>query len=85
MARRSHMLAKNPLRALWTVAAFMVMSAIATTVAAHPGHGITPNGDSAAHYLLEPMHGLGAVLILVVVAATLAIVRCRTIARRSQV
>ena len=63
-----------------------IVSAVGTAVAvlatstasAHPGHGVTPDGDSAAHYLLEPLHGGGlAVVGLLVVVACIAIVRSR--------
>lgn len=70
-------------RALLVIVLGAVIVATSSTVSAHPGHGITPDGDSPAHYLLEPMHGLGAVLSLVAIAATSAIVRGRALARRS--
>ena len=37
---------------------------------AHPGHGVGDGGYSLLHYLSEPMHGLGAVLGIAVVAFT---------------
>ncbi len=46
-----------------------------STALAHPGHGVTPDGDSAAHYLLEPVHGLGLVVGLFGVIACLWLVR----------
>ncbi|HBJ35684.1 MAG TPA: hypothetical protein DDZ51_13250 [Planctomycetaceae bacterium] len=36
---------------------------------AHPGHGITHGGDTPAHYLLEPSHGIS---VWIVIAAALA-------------
>ncbi len=33
-------------------------------VLAHPGHGIT-EGDSAVHYLLEPVHAAPVILLLI--------------------
>jgi hypothetical protein len=48
-----------------------------TTASAHPGHGVTPDGDSAAHYLLEPVHGLGLVVAALVAITSVAIVRSR--------
>jgi len=50
--------------------AFMFVVA-ATQVQAHPGHGITGEGDSAAHYFVEPTHGLGIALGIVASAAIL--------------
>jgi hypothetical protein len=35
-------------------------------VSAHPGHGLTGEGDSVAHYALEPTHGWGLVAALVI-------------------
>ncbi len=35
----------------------------ASPVLAHPGHGVT-EGDSAAHYLFEPLHAAPVVLVL---------------------
>lgn len=39
---------------------------------AHPGHGVT-EGNSAVHYLLEPLH-IGSVVILLAAGITAAVV-----------
>ncbi len=36
---------------------------------AHPGHGTTA-GDTAVHYLLEPLHGLPLLFLMGVVAVS---------------
>lgn len=33
---------------------------------AHPGHGLTGEGESVAHYALEPTHGWGLAAMLAV-------------------
>jgi len=38
---------------------------------AHPGHGVT-EGDSAVHYLVEPLH-IGPVLLLLAAGLTTAL------------
>lgn len=53
-----------------------VVAALATsTASAHPGHGITPDGDSAVHYLIEPLHGLGWVVGFLVAIACIGLLR----------
>jgi hypothetical protein len=49
---------------------------------AHPGHGVT-QGDSAVHYLIEPLH-IGPVLLLIAagIATALWFQRLRLQARR---
>lgn len=70
----------NGARLLSTLAA--ASSALAASSAvAHPGHGVTPDGDSAAHYLLEPLHGLSLVLGLLVVIVCVRLVWLRQKAR----
>ena len=56
-------------------AAFAVLAT--STASAHPGHGVTPDGDSAVHYLLEPLHGLGLVVAVLVAIACVGLVRLR--------
>jgi hypothetical protein len=41
---------------------------------AHPGHGTT-EGDTAAHYLLEPVHGLPLLLLAGAVAVSWTVFR----------
>lgn len=41
----------------------------ASFVCAHPGHGVTPEGDSLAHYIIEPTHGFSLAVMLVVAVA----------------
>ena len=53
------------------VASVMTIS-IGSTASAHPGHGVTPAADSAAHYLFEPAHGLAAVVLLLLAIVTTA-------------
>ena len=38
---------------------------------AHPGHGVT-EGDSAVHYLVEPLH-IGPVIVLIAAGITTAL------------
>jgi hypothetical protein len=52
-----------------------VAALAASTASAHPGHGVTPDGDSAAHYVLEPLHGLGWVVGFLVVIGCIGLVR----------
>lgn len=68
-------------------AAILVIAALLGTssASAHPGHGVTPEGDSVAHYLLEPVHGLGLVLVFAAaVAAVVMVIRARGRADQSQ-
>lgn len=59
--------------------------AFAPQAIAHPGHGVTPDGDSVAHYLLEPVHGLGLLLVFAAaVAAVVMVIRTRRRAGDSQ-
>ena len=44
---------------------------IASPVLAHPGHGVT-EGDSAGHYLVEPLH-IGPVILLIVAGIAMAL------------
>ncbi|OAI55651.1 hypothetical protein AYO47_02390 [Planctomyces sp. SCGC AG-212-M04] len=44
---------------------------ITSPVLAHPGHGVT-EGDSAVHYLAEPLH-IGPVILLVVAGIATAL------------
>ncbi len=50
---------------------------VTSTASAHPGHGVTPDGDSAAHYLLEPVHGLGLVIAVLVAITCVGLFRLR--------
>jgi len=61
----------------------MAISIVVQGVAsAHPGHGITPDGDTPAHYILEPSHGIStAVILFVTLAATIIIRHCVTTSR----
>jgi len=43
----------------------------ASPALAHPGHGVT-EGDSAVHYLLEPLH-VGPVLLVIAAGVTTAL------------
>ena len=54
--------------AVGCVAAWLVLGN--GLASAHPGHGLTGDGDSVAHYALEPTHGWGlaAALIVAIVA-----------------
>lgn len=75
---------------LWIATRFATALVIATLLGtsqatAHPGHGVTPDGDSVAHYLLEPVHGLGLVLVFAAaVAAVVMVIRARRRAGQSQ-
>lgn len=52
---------------------------LASTASAHPGHGLTGEGDSAVHYLIEPAHawGLGILFAASLVVAGVRIARSR--------
>ncbi len=43
---------------------------VASTAAAHPGHGEVAQGSSLAHHLTEPIHVLGTILLIATVLAT---------------
>lgn len=53
---------------------------------AHPGHGLTGDGDSVAHYALEPIHGWGlvAALVIAIVAVVYLVRRQSTTADASR-
>lgn len=71
--------------ASFTIALAIAIMAFASQASAHPGHGVTPEGDSVAHYLLEPVHGLGLVLVFAAaVAAVVMVIRARRRADQSQ-
>jgi|GEM_PF-2234504 len=63
--------------AIRTAMAAAVTVLSVSTASAHPGHGVTPDGNSAAHYLLEPLHGLGLVVGVLVAIACVGLVRLR--------
>ncbi len=44
---------------------------ISSPALAHPGHGVT-EGDSAVHYLVEPLH-IGPILLLLATGLTTAL------------
>jgi len=44
---------------------------------AHPGHGVTPSGDSAAHYIVEPTHGISVAVVLFATLASALVIRHR--------
>jgi len=48
---------------------------LASTSAAHPGHGDAGEGFSLAHYWAEPIHALGALGVLMIVVALAYAVR----------
>jgi len=50
------------------VGIFVAVSAVLGSgqVWAHPGHGLTGDGESVAHYALEPTHGWGLAAALAV-------------------
>jgi len=48
---------------------------LASTAAAHPGHGVAGESFSLAHYWAEPIHALGALGVLVIVVASAYAVR----------
>jgi hypothetical protein len=58
-------------QAIMVIAILLLVS----TAAAHPGHGEAGEGFSLAHYLTEPIHALGALGVLVIVAASAYAVR----------
>jgi hypothetical protein len=83
MVHLPHPLGSAAYRAMSVIALGVIMIAINSPASAHPGHGVTPDGQSPAHCLLEPAHGLGAFVLIIATAACLAIIRSRAIARRS--
>lgn len=66
------------------VGTFVAASALLGSgrVWAHPGHGLTGEGESVAHYALEPTHGWGlaAALAVAVVAVVYRLQRQATAA-----
>lgn len=68
--------------------AFLAAAALALIIAmqgiasAHPGHGITPDGDAPAHYLVEPSHGISVAIALVASFAVAFIIRSRVVTSR---
>lgn len=44
---------------------------------AHPGHGITPDGNAPAHFLVEPAHGTSIAIILIAAFAATYVIRYR--------
>jgi hypothetical protein len=81
MIRSTRSLIASARRALAAPLAAIAGASITATAQAHPGHGVTPQGDSVAHYLLEPMHGLGIVAILAATVVSLLVIRSRRTAR----
>ena len=68
--------------AFLAAATFTLTIGMQDIVSAHPGHGITPDGDAPVHYLVEPSHGISVALALVASIAVAYIVRSRVIASR---
>jgi hypothetical protein len=55
-----------------------MLGAVATTAAAHPGHGLETDGVGLVHFLLQPSHGgIAAVAALALVAASIVVKRRR--------
>lgn len=50
---------------------------LGTTAWAHPGHGATEPGE-LVHYLVEPIHGWGLLLVAVLIAARFLHARLKT-------
>jgi len=57
--------------------AILMYLASAMAAVAHPGHDTHLPADSAAHWLLSPMHGMGALAVVGLVALVWALGRSR--------
>jgi uncharacterized membrane protein YdcZ (DUF606 family) len=55
-----------------------ITTLLATSVAAHPGHGLETDGVGLVHFVLQPSHGgVAVVLAFALVAASIVVKRRR--------